>query len=647
MDDDGLNLAFARARWREPRGLQAADVCVSCALAHFAASLARLAGVVSDFVDRRRRELGAGAGASFTGAAFAGEISIWFALGVLLAGAMSLLAASFVLRRGRSISESADSLSTGALVLTVMSAFLAIHHLMSGEQAAVPLSGFVRFSLYTLVLMVAGFSVLPSGEKPAGLLASTRGHLMLGAGLFGALYSILFWNPWWGLFNTPIQAAPIFNEMALAYAAPGLLALCTAGRFYHRNRGVARWYAIAGGLFGVVWLVLEIRHAFHGVEMRSAPIGLLEGNCYALAALALALFESWLARIRQKGAEIVGPLTDDLRQASAAISITALAIALWLVLACFNPIWGAVETTILDAPNAIGLIFVQVIAAALAYGLARARAPTSTSRYIAVLTALLFVLIAGLSVIRITHHAFPVDARAALFGLEGLWYALWPMALTTCVAWMLALRFVSTMPGTIAHMTRQYVGVGLWLALAWMMWGLCVLFSPWWGPYPIALASTASALFALGAYLFAAWLTVISARWPIAAEHALYARLALLACVLDLFITLTLVVRYLFRGPEMTPALREASLETWTYSAAWALFSAVVLWVGTARKNAVLRWAGLGLLLMTTAKVFLLDMARLDGVIRAASFLGLGGVLVLVALAVRRNSQRQNSQTEA
>jgi uncharacterized membrane protein len=51
-----------------------------------------------------------------------------------------------------------------------------------------------------------------------------------------------------------------------------------------------------------------------------------------------------------------------------------------------------------------------------------------------------------------------------------------------------------------------------------------------------------------------------------------------------------------------------------------------------------LRGIGLAVLLATTAKVFLFDLGHLEGVVRAASFLALGLVLVVGALAARRFS---------
>jgi uncharacterized membrane protein len=105
-----------------------------------------------------------------------------------------------------------------------------------------------------------------------------------------------------------------------------------------------------------------------------------------------------------------------------------------------------------------------------------------------------------------------------------------------------------------------------------------------------------------------------------------------------LFVALSLAIRRLYQGGDMRAALEAGSLETWTYSALWAVFGAGVLGYGAVRKDPALRWSGLAVLLFVTGKVFLFDMSQLEGVVRAASFLGLGAVLVFAALAARRFS---------
>jgi uncharacterized membrane protein len=71
-------------------------------------------------------------------------------------------------------------------------------------------------------------------------------------------------------------------------------------------------------------------------------------------------------------------------------------------------------------------------------------------------------------------------------------------------------------------------------------------------------------------------------------------------------------------------------------SVVWAVLGGAVVAVGLDRQLAPLRWFGLGLLALTTAKVFLYDFASLDAVYRVLSFIVLGILLLLSAYAYRR-----------
>jgi uncharacterized membrane protein len=60
------------------------------------------------------------------------------------------------------------------------------------------------------------------------------------------------------------------------------------------------------------------------------------------------------------------------------------------------------------------------------------------------------------------------------------------------------------------------------------------------------------------------------------------------------------------------------------------------LGLGVGRALSSLRWASLVLLLMTIAKVFLIDLGHLDGLYRVASMLGLALSLLLVSFLYQR-----------
>ena len=77
-------------------------------------------------------------------------------------------------------------------------------------------------------------------------------------------------------------------------------------------------------------------------------------------------------------------------------------------------------------------------------------------------------------------------------------------------------------------------------------------------------------------------------------------------------------------------------VEWYLYSVAWLAFAVAALVIGLVRDNDWLRRAGLIGVGLVVAKVFLSDMAELEGVLRALSFIGLGGALVGLGYAYRR-----------
>ena len=71
-------------------------------------------------------------------------------------------------------------------------------------------------------------------------------------------------------------------------------------------------------------------------------------------------------------------------------------------------------------------------------------------------------------------------------------------------------------------------------------------------------------------------------------------------------------------------------------SVAWALYAAALVVLGFRRRQADLRWAGLGVFAVTLVKVFLVDMAGLSAVYRIGSFLVLGVLLLGASFLYQR-----------
>ncbi len=135
------------------------------------------------------------------------------------------------------------------------------------------------------------------------------------------------------------------------------------------------------------------------------------------------------------------------------------------------------------------------------------------------------------------------------------------------------------------------------------------------GPLPLLNA----AVLHLG--LASAWLWTLPPRWrPGAALLTLFALLA--------------AVRQAAHGALLTGAIGTA--ENGGYSAAMLALALFWLWRGIAGGRRDLRVFGLALLTGTTFKVFLIDAAALDGVLRILSFLGLGLALIGIGWAYGR-----------
>jgi uncharacterized membrane protein len=105
------------------------------------------------------------------------------------------------------------------------------------------------------------------------------------------------------------------------------------------------------------------------------------------------------------------------------------------------------------------------------------------------------------------------------------------------------------------------------------------------------------------------------------------------------FVWLTLEVRHAFHGEyiAITFFSRDTGDAEWyAYSAAWLVFAGIGLAAGLVRRDEWLRRVSLAGVGLVVAKVFLSDMSELEGVLRALSFIGLGGALVGIGYAYRR-----------
>jgi uncharacterized membrane protein len=134
------------------------------------------------------------------------------------------------------------------------------------------------------------------------------------------------------------------------------------------------------------------------------------------------------------------------------------------------------------------------------------------------------------------------------------------------------------------------------------------------------------------AYLLPAILSVLIAR-----HGAGWWRYAAGAAALGLMLLwLSLETRHWFQGEILTFTRGASSAEMYTLSAVWLVFALALWGLGALRGQQLYRYGALATVLLAALKVFLFDMADLDGLYRVASFLGLGLSLVSIGFLYQR-----------
>ncbi len=115
----------------------------------------------------------------------------------------------------------------------------------------------------------------------------------------------------------------------------------------------------------------------------------------------------------------------------------------------------------------------------------------------------------------------------------------------------------------------------------------------------------------------------------------LYSRIAAVVAVGLAIFYFSLEVRTLYHGPILT-AGPVTSAEQYTYSVIWLALGVILLTIGTILRSQAVRLASAAVVVLTVLKVFLVDMHDLTGIWQAASFIGLGVVLMGIGWSYQR-----------
>lgn len=322
-----------------------------------------------------------------------------------------------------------------------------------------------------------------------------------------------------------------------------------------------------------------------------------------------------------------------------ALLLLGLAHAVVFQLLLFNPLWAS-WTPAIAGPPVFDSLAAGLVGPAILLVLA-------TDPRVSIRRWLLGAFLAGaatlsfagglLEVRRLFQGATLEAARDVIGRSEAAAYGLACLGAAAATLWLgdLATRrrlTVSSLAAEIVAVGRAGAWGALLLAIVIFGYGA----SPWWGPVQRPLDSALDAGLLLGLYAAAAACLVMVGLGLAGATRSLLQRALRLGGIALAFALVTLAVRAGFRGLDMAPDAREAGLETWAFSAVWGLFGFGLLLTGVARRVTDLRLAGLAVLFVTLGKIFVFDLARLEGLVRAASFLAVGALLLAAAVLARR-----------
>ncbi|MCB1669476.1 MAG: DUF2339 domain-containing protein [Gammaproteobacteria bacterium] len=101
------------------------------------------------------------------------------------------------------------------------------------------------------------------------------------------------------------------------------------------------------------------------------------------------------------------------------------------------------------------------------------------------------------------------------------------------------------------------------------------------------------------------------------------------------FVFINLEIRQLWQG-SVNLSLATGNGELYTYTIVWLLVAILALLLGALRSGKQVYQGGMALLLLVVAKIFLVDMADLEGLLRVTAFMGLGLSLLGLAYLYQR-----------
>jgi uncharacterized membrane protein len=523
-----------------------------------------------------------------------------------------------------------------------------------GDQA-IDVAALVWTALGVTGALIVALVVQDDGEQTAGWLALAA-H---GVGLF----ALARWTP---RFQYVAALAPLLSFVALAlwrdtgqfggmtasfgglYAAAAFALLWNAARpgFWAALAVTATlahfllaWYVLRGVADGTPWGLISIALALPFLvaaerltRWRESMPGATEALGYCAAGVAFFIAIAIALELRREWITVAYAVEfAAVASIAAHLGLHAMRRLCWLLLAAVI-VRFVLNPEVLTYPLGVTPIFNWIL---WGYGLViaafvvslRFLRPTGDKQLVrateAAIALLSFVLLT-LQVRSVFRHDAMTSPDAQF--MERSFYVLVWGAFALAALWL-------------ARTRRDVVALWAWrvsggLAVALVLIIQVLIANPVFDKADVGRLPIVNGLFL--AYALPAVMAALARRWINVEPNRNVALLAEAAASILAFAYVSFEVRHLFDPGFERPGLGASGLELYVYSVVWLLFGVALLALGFLRNAAALRHAGMALVCVVVAKVFLVDMAGLQGLLRVFSFLGLGAALIGLGYAYRR-----------
>lgn len=417
----------------------------------------------------------------------------------------------------------------------------------------------------------------------------------------------------------PVGAIPVMNWFLYGYGVPAI-AFAAAALWMERARwkgtAVAFWWGSGALLFALT--TLEVRHGFHPEGLQRGDLSMAETATYTLVWMVLA-------------AGFLGAAIRWLKSTFAHLGLVVAAVAaikfVLLDLLVLNPLWNHVSAG--DLPLVNGILYaygLPALAFALAMVLSRS-GPATSEAVDATFRCLIFLVLFSFVTLEIRHwfHSPFLDRGPSGFlelcTYSHAWFLLAGGLLVAWKRWDVALDLRGAQAFfLLACLKVLFVDA---VALSPLHWHREV------GTVPILNG----VLYGYGVPIVLLW--VLLGMSDRADWRGLAGPVAAFGSLLLGFVLVSLEVRQFFQGTFLDGGPM-GNRENYAYSAAWIVFSLVLLALGIARGGKTPRIASLVVMFLAVGKVFIYDLRHLKDLYRVGSLLGLGISLLLISFIYQR-----------